>query len=191
MTAHRGDQPFLFPHLLKRVGEIKSANLLRVLELKKLVASVASHVHENVAPVVSQEPLAPRHLSTDAIGQETDKILHRHLVPAIVHLDVVAVEIDGTVRVAVDCPGKGVARVAGHVVGEHEDDLGVGDAQPLDGSVYGQDIGEMAVVEPEARRADEDGPVAGVLGEDDGGQQSGHEGREAKVAQLHFGVLER
>lgn len=43
--------------------------------------------------------------------------------------------------------------------------MAVRDAQSLDGAIDGQHIGKVAVVEPEARGADQDGPVAGVFGE--------------------------
>lgn len=186
--ANRGDcdSPLLLPHLLKGIGKIKRANLLGILKLEKLVSAVTSHVHQDIAPVVGEKALASWHLGADAIGQQADKVLDGDLVAAVVDLDVVAVEVDGAIRVAVDGPGEGVAGVAGHVVGEHQDDLGVGDAEALDGSVHGEDIGEVAVVEPESRRADEDGPVAGMLGEDGGCEQCRrHEGVESKRGQVH------
>lgn len=122
------------------------------------------HVDQDVTPVIGQQPLASGCLFVHAIRQETNKVLNGHLVAPVVDLYVVAVQVDGAVGVGVDGTGEGVAWVAGHVVGQHQDDLAVGNAQTLDGTVDGQHIGEVTVVEPEARGTDQDGPVAGVFG---------------------------
>lgn len=45
--------------------------------------------------------------------------------------------------------GKDVSWVAGDIIGEHENDIGVGDAQAFDSPVHGKRVGNMAVVEPE------------------------------------------
>ncbi len=47
----------------------------------------------------------------------------------------------------------GVPRVAGHVVGEHEHDAGIGDPQAPEELVEREGVGHVAVVEPEARCA--------------------------------------
>lgn len=142
--------PLLLPHLLKRIGQIPTPNLLTILELQKLIAPMPRHIHQHVAPRVTAQPLPARHIPPQPVRQQPDEILHRHLVAAVIHLDVVAVEVEGAVGVVVHGAGEGVARVAGHVVREHEDDLGVGDPEPFDGAVEGEDVGEVAVVEPEA-----------------------------------------
>lgn len=152
------------------------------------------HVHQDVATVVREQPLAARHLLPDAVRQQADEVLHRHLVPPVVHLDVVSVEIDGAVGVGVDGAGEGIARVAGHVVGEHEDDLRVGDAEPLDGAVHGQHVGQMPVVEPEARCADQHSPVACVLCRHERRRRQ-HCSRDQRwetedARELHFGCRE-
>ena len=95
----------------------------------------------------------------DAIGQQTDKVLDGNLVATRVDLDVVAIEIDGAIRVAVDGSGEGIARIAGHVIGEHEDDLRVRNAEALHGAIEGEDISQVAVVEPESGCRDQNGPV--------------------------------
>lgn len=123
------------------------------------------HVHKDVASVVGQQALASGRFVADTIRQETNKVLNSDLITTVVDLDVVAVQVDCTVRIAVDGAGERISRVAGHVVGQHEDDLRVGDAKALHRSVHGQDIGEMTVIEPEARCADQDGPVARVFGD--------------------------
>lgn len=164
-TGRQGDVPLLFPHLLKRVCQIKCTNLLGILEFQKLVPAVACHIHKDVATVIRQQPLAPGCLLADAIRQQPYEVFDRDLVSSVVHLDVVAVQIHSAVGVGVDGAREGVARVAGHVVGQHEDDLGVRDAEALHGAVDGQHVGQVAVVEPEPRGADQHGPVAGVLAE--------------------------
>ena len=149
---------------------------------------MASHVHQNVASIISKEALASRHLGANTICQETNEVLDSDLIATVVDLDVVAVEINGAVGIAVDGSGEGIAGVAGHVVGEHEDDLGVGNTETFDGSVHGEDIGEVAVVEPESRCADENGPVASMFGESGCCEQSRcHEGVVLKVGELHGG----
>jgi hypothetical protein len=40
--------PFFLPHLFKSIRDVKCTNLFVVLEFEKFVASVTSHVHENV-----------------------------------------------------------------------------------------------------------------------------------------------
>ena len=180
--------PSLFPHLLKGIREIKGTNLLGILKLQKLVPAMSRHVHQYVTPVVGEQPLAPRHLRPHAVRQQPNKVLHGNLIPPIIHLDIVTIQINSPVRVAVYSTWKGIARVAGHVVGEHEDDLGVGDAETLDGSVHGEDVSEMAVVEPKAGCADEDGPVAGVFGEDGGCEEGECQGGLAQeIGELHRG----
>lgn len=68
-------------------------------------------------------------------GEEAEECLDRDLLALVVDLDLVAVEVDLALRARVDGGGEGVARVARCVVGEHEDDLRVGNAEPLDGAV--------------------------------------------------------
>ena len=182
----------LLPHLLEGVGEVEGGDLLGILELQKLVAAVARHVDQDVGVLVRQQPLAARHLLADTVREQPDEVLDGHLVAAVVDFDIGAVEVNGAVAIGVDGAGEGVARVAGHVVGEHEDDLGVGDAEALDGAVEGEDIGEVTVVEPEARGRDEDGPVGGVFAENgrgEGEEERGEEGEgegDGESWELHF-----
>lgn len=196
----RLDIPLLLPHLLESIRQVKRANLLGVLELEELVPAMACHVHQYVAAVVGQQPLATGRLVADAVGQQADEVLNRHLVAAVVDLDVVAIEVDGAVGVGVDGAREGVARVAGHIVGQHQDDLGVRDAQTLDGAVDGQHVGQVAVVEPEAGGAHQHRPVAGVLGkgdvdmtdedeedEEEGGDQRG-DGQLGEGRETHRGL---
>lgn len=172
----------LLPHLREGVGQVPAGDLLAVLELEELVAAVARHVHEHVAARVGAQPLAARHLRRQPVRQQPHEGLHRHFVAPVVHFDVVAVEVQRAVRVVVHRPREGVARVAGHVVRQHEDDLRVGDAETLDGAVEGEHVGQVAVIEPEARGGDEDGPVGGVVrgggrGGEGGEEEDGEEGQ--------------
>ena len=167
----------LLPHLLERVREIPPADLLGVLELEELVPAVARHVDQHVAARVGAQPFPARHVFAQPVGEQPDEVLDRDLVAAVVDLDVVAVEIERAVGVVVDRAWESVAWVAGHIVGEHEDDLRVRDAQALDSAVEGEHVGEVAVVEPEAGGGDEDGPVGGVsAGEGGGDGQEREEG---------------
>ena len=69
--------------------------------------------------------------------------------------------------------------------------MGVGDTEPFDGAVEGEDVGEVAVVEPETGGGDEDGPVGGV-GLEGGGKcgQEGEEGEREEMEELHCGGRE-
>ena len=142
------------------------------------------HINQHITPPIAPQPLPPWHILSQPIRQQPNKILYRDFIPAIIHLDVIAVEIERAVRVVVDGPGEGIARVARHVVRQHEDDLRVGDAEALDGAVEGEHVGEMAVVEPEARGGDQDGPVGGVGGSGEGGEEEEEEGEED--GKVHF-----
>ena len=115
---------------------------------------MARHVDEHVTPGIGAEAFGTGELGRQAVGQEADEVLDRDFVAPVIDFDVVAVEIEGAVGVVVDGAGEGVAGVAGHVVGEHEDDLRVWDPEPFDGAVEGEDVGEVAVVEPEAGGGD-------------------------------------
>ena len=55
--------------------------------------------------------------------QQTYEILHRDFVPAIVNFDVLAVEVECVAAVGEHAPGEMVARIAGHIIGEHKDDV--------------------------------------------------------------------
>ena len=68
------------------------------------------------------------------------------------------------VLVAIYLAREDVARTARHVVGEHEDDVTVGDAQSLHRAIEGQGVGYVPVVEPKARRVNQHRPVVGVVG---------------------------
>ena len=59
----------------------------------------------------------------------------------------------------------------------------VGDAEAFYGAVEGEDVGEVAVVEPEAGCGDEDRPVGGVLGGGEEGEEG--QGEEWKEGELH------
>lgn len=55
-----------------------------------------------------------------------------------------------------------IARITGHIVGYHEDNLAIGDAQPFHATVDREDVCDMPVVEPEAGRVHQDRPVVRV-----------------------------
>ena len=117
------NKPLLLPHLLKRIRKVPAAYLLAVLELQKLFSPVPGHVYEHVAPRIASQPLPPRYVFTQPICEQPYEILHGDFIAPVVDLYVVAVEVQRSIRVVVYRAGEGVARVAGHVVGEHEDDL--------------------------------------------------------------------
>lgn len=95
-------------------------------------------------------------------GEEAEEVVDGDLAPAVVDLDVLVVDVEGVVIEAEDLGGEDVARIARHVVGEHQDDVVVGDPEALHNVVDGEDVGDVAVVEPERRRAHEHRPVVRV-----------------------------
>jgi hypothetical protein len=141
--------PFLLPHLAERVCQIESTDLFRVLELEELVAAMPCHVDQDVAPLICHQPLAARCVLAPTIRHEADEVFHCNLIPSVVHLDVVSVQVKGAIGVVEDGSREGVARVTGHVVRQHEDNLRVWDAEALDCAVERENICKMAVVEPE------------------------------------------
>lgn len=94
--------------------------------------------------------------------QQPDKVLDSNLITTIVDIDRVSIEINSAIVVVVDSASKLISRIAGDIIGQHKNNIGVGDAKPLDGAIYRQCICDMAVIEPEARRAHENCPVVGV-----------------------------
>ena len=49
--------PSLLIHLLKCISYVKGADLLVVLELQKLVATVPCHINKDVGPLIAKESL--------------------------------------------------------------------------------------------------------------------------------------
>ena len=68
-------------------------------------------------------------------GQQPQEILHRDFVSTVVDFDVLAVEIERVAAIREHAPREVVARIAGRVVGEHEDDVRVGYAQAFHSSI--------------------------------------------------------
>jgi hypothetical protein len=56
-------------------------------------------------------------------SQQTQEILHRDFVPAIVNFDVLAIEVECVAAVCEHAAGEMVARIAGRIIGEHKDDV--------------------------------------------------------------------
>jgi hypothetical protein len=74
-----------------------------------------------------------------------------------------------TIKTGVHAAWSRVARIAGHVISQHQDNVGVWHAHPFDGPIDSQRVGDVPVVEPEARCADQNRPVVRVrAGDTDG-----------------------
>lgn len=121
------------------------------------------HIHEYITPLVAAQPLTSRHVLAQSVSEQPDEVLHRDFVAAVIHLDVIAVEIECAIRVIVDGARERVARVAGHVVGEHENNLRVRNAEAFHGAVEGEDIGKVPVIEPEAGGGDQYSPIGSMF----------------------------
>jgi len=73
--------------------------------------------------------------SVERTGQQPNEILHRDFVAAIVDFNVLAVEVERVATIRKDASGEVVARVAGRVVAEHEDNVRVRYAETFHGSI--------------------------------------------------------
>ena len=60
---------------------------------------------------------------TERTSQQTQEILHRDFVPAIVNFYVLTVEVECVTAVCEHASGEVVARIAGRIIGEHKDDV--------------------------------------------------------------------
>ena len=67
--------------------------------------------------------------------KETDKVLHGYFVTTVVDFDVIPVEIEALARVGVYVSGEFVAVIAGCIVREHEDYVGVWNTESFDCAV--------------------------------------------------------
>ena len=68
-------------------------------------------------------------------GQQPQEVLDRNFVSTIVDFDVLAIEIERVTTIREHASGEVVARIAGRVVGEHEDDVRVGYAEAFHSSI--------------------------------------------------------
>lgn len=100
-------------------------------------------------------------------GEKTDKVLHGHLIASVVYLNIVSVDIDMLISVIENGARTWVSGIASHIVGHHQYDLTVRDAQSFHRSIDGQDVGHMTIVEPETGCIDQNRPIvcmtAGIL----------------------------
>ncbi|KAH3668060.1 hypothetical protein OGAPHI_001814 [Ogataea philodendri] len=145
------DVKFLrFP--LSSVRNVVRRNLLRVLELQELVASMARHIDKDVGILVREQPLGLWLLVGPSVGEQSDEILHGNFVSTVIHLDVVSVKFQLAVGIIVNEPGERISWVARHIVRQHQNDLRVRNAQSLDCSIHAQNVSHVAIVEPESRR---------------------------------------
>ena len=68
-------------------------------------------------------------------SQQTQEILHRDFVPAVVNFDVLTVEVERVAAVCEHAAGEVVARIAGRIISEHKDDVRVGYTEALHGAI--------------------------------------------------------
>lgn len=106
-------------------------------------------------------------LEVTLTGQQSNETLHRHFVPAIVNLQIAVVQINSSQLIVYDGPGINVARVACNVLGQHENDAIVGDAECLDRLIDAQHVGRMTIVEPVGGRVHQHRPAVCRRAHDD------------------------
>jgi hypothetical protein len=75
-------------------------------------------IHALHASVVSKNTQ-----KAERTSEQTQEILHRDFVPAIVNFDVLAIEVKCVAAICEHAAWEMVARIAGRIVGEHEDDV--------------------------------------------------------------------
>ena len=146
--------PLLLPHLLKGIRQIMRTDLLGILELQELISSMSSHVDQDIAPVIRHQPLTSRPALWPPVRQKTNEVLDCDFVAPVVDFNTTThsiVKIQVARLVVEDGARKRIARVAGHVIRKHKDDLRVRNAESLYSAVEGKGVCEMTVVEPEAR----------------------------------------
>ena len=85
------------------------------------------------------------------------------LVSSVIDFDVITVHIDLLIGVVVNGGRVGIPGVAGHVVGNHQNDLAVGYPQAFDTAVNAQNVGYMSVIEPEPGSIYQNSPIARVM----------------------------
>ena len=66
--------------------------------------------------------------NTTLTCQNSQEVLHSHLVPPVINLNVFAIQVKLPARIGIDRPWELVPSVARGVIGEHENDVGVRNA---------------------------------------------------------------
>jgi hypothetical protein len=138
-------------------------NFLVVLEFQKLVAPVSSHVDEHIAPGIAQEAFRARNGRIMATCEDTEKILNSHFVTSVVDFDVITIQVQIPLCTVKHSTWIFVPSITGSVIGQHQDNVGVGNTQPLHGTIHAQGIGHVSIIEPVSRSTDKDGPVRSVI----------------------------
>ena len=108
------------------------------------------HVNENVWPRVRQQAFRSGSRFRQTTGQQTDKVFHRDFITTIIDLNIVSIDIDVLVLIVENGCRSWVSRIACHVIGHHQQDLRIRNAQSLDTAVHWQHVGHVAIIEPES-----------------------------------------
>jgi ribosomal protein L19 len=141
------------------------ADLLGILELQELISPVSSHVNQDIAPIIRHQSFTPRPTLWPSIRQKSNEVLDRDFIASVIDFNTTShsiVEVQVAGLVVEYGARERVARVAGHVIRKHKNDLRVGDTETLYSTVEGEGVREMTVIEPEAGGRDKDGPVGCV-----------------------------
>jgi hypothetical protein len=100
-------QPFLLPHLLKSVRDVKSTNFFIILKFEEFGSAVAGHINKNIALFISQQAfgarergihpsygrvlIKPREKAEKPTRQKPEKILDCYFVATIIHFDIFSI----------------------------------------------------------------------------------------------------
>ena len=126
---------------------------------------MAGEIEENVGIRASVEFFRRRGAWGVLISEDAYEVLNSDVASSIIYLNVIGVEVAVGGRtggwVEEDGAWAGISGVTGVSVCKHEDDVGVWDAVVFEGLVDGEGVGGVAVVEPVARGAEDDGMVGG------------------------------
>lgn len=72
-------------------------------------------------------------------SQDPDKILNSDLVPSVVYFDVIPIQIKISRSIWVNTAGEFIAGIAGSIIREHENDVGVRYTKSLYCTIPGED----------------------------------------------------
>lgn len=102
---------------------------------RRFETGVSGVVRPRWIRAVSYHPTVALRSRSDRTGEQAEKALDADLVVPVVDLDLIAVEVEVSTRVGKHLACDRIARIAGNIVRQHQDDVAVWDAQALDSTI--------------------------------------------------------
>ena len=119
---------------------------LRVLDLEKVLASVAIHIDEDFRPLIPLKLPGCRVQPVVPAPHEVEDGLVSQVFCLVVDLDIGAVEVMAVGSLIEESCWEVVAGIACMVIGEHEDYVVVGDAHTLEVVIHDERVASVSVV---------------------------------------------